>query len=50
MHLASTRQAKAEDAMDDDMPCTSGRKFTEATSSDLKVSIPVLVLLKFLLC
>ncbi|KAF8036039.1 hypothetical protein BT93_C1910 [Corymbia citriodora subsp. variegata] len=36
MRLASARQAKADDTTDDDVPSTSGRQFTEATSSDSK--------------
>lgn len=34
MHLANARQTKHDDATDDDMPSTSGRKFAEATFSD----------------
>lgn len=36
MRLACARQAKADDTTDDDVPSTSGRQFTEATSSDSK--------------
>ncbi|XP_031375133.1 guanine nucleotide exchange factor SPIKE 1 isoform X2 [Punica granatum] len=36
MHLATARQAKAEDATDDDLPSTSGRQFTDSASSDSK--------------
>lgn len=34
MRLANARRTKAEDTTDDDVPSTSGRQFTEATTSD----------------
>ncbi|KAF3951383.1 hypothetical protein CMV_022955 [Castanea mollissima] len=37
MRLANARRTKAEDTTDDDLPSTSGRQFTEATSD---VSVP----------
>lgn len=40
MRLANARRSKAEDTTDDDVPSTSGRQFTEASSevSVLKVA------------
>lgn len=43
MRLASARRTKTEDATDDDIPSTSGRQFTEATSA---VSVPKVVLVQ----
>ena len=42
MRLANARRTKAEDTTDDDLPSTSGRQFTEATSD---VSVPKVVLI-----
>lgn len=48
MQLANLRRSKAEDASDADIPSTSGRQFTEATSDLLQSHVSEVVLAAWL--